>query len=906
MRTLAGLWLVLAFSAHAEVGDPLVKWTWLMDEIEVEGIVRKPGDGIDLVLAINDDSTAGNAGEWQVWVVVGSEPPRGPFAVGERAVHTGIRVPQGAHLAVGGSGSIRLGDGGAATPDGFDEAAPAGFPAEGLRKYSLVVKIGPAWYQGGSSSYIIEQRTGTNGPDQEVIGAVDEFDLELDPHYSHLAPHAASSPPPWYFGPGAPRNVIHVESYADWNGITLLSPPPLKINHPNPRWPANLPGKGATPFMVLDPDTGTRTELRTGDHVRLIGRWCVENQHEDAQWTRFRGPFGSITFVRQRGSIKVGVVWPELHPFDYERIIRVKTPRPAERRRYVLALAAPIYDEKYARGGFLPLATGVADRVFVAPDGTNFRNELRASAKVDAPPLPPPFRPHASLVTYSERVKAIGIGMSLAGSRHIRTTDTGIEISAAVRAPVKRYAGRVGIADINDPANGRSILRVEYEVGWLPRLVAVESRGSRDPLTQIWISPTADDQERQVPLFLWNRGPDELVIADVRDAVKPARLRFAAAGTRVPPFGVVELRGTFGVDTPGAVRGEVEILSNDPAAPALRLPVVGSGVAAPRIEITPRSGDAPLTDFGDVRVGGSATRIVKIRNIGSVDVRLNSLIAMTPDNDLFQTVFVARDPAGPLLPRGMTREVEVTFTPTAFGNALATIDVRAETPDGKLERRQRIALRGRGTAPLIELTPDFVTFPLQIVRTTSAPVPVTLRNVGTAPLQVSGVVPADEARATTDCATVLEGATCTVFVSFAPKSAGARYSEVQIVSDAAGGTTVLGIRGMGEAAPILEVDRKRIAFPAQHSRKNSLDELLVVRNEGVAPLTVTGAALIGADPALFPVANGCTAVLRPEQICTIAVAYAPQQAGTHRGTLRILTAHGETADVALEGVATDP
>jgi hypothetical protein len=78
----------------------------------------------------------------------------GPFAVGNLDLDTGFNVEPGDVISINCVGQIGVGyvfpsyrwvDG-----NGFNEPAGGGYPAVGLRRYSLVCRVAQAWYQGGT------------------------------------------------------------------------------------------------------------------------------------------------------------------------------------------------------------------------------------------------------------------------------------------------------------------------------------------------------------------------------------------------------------------------------------------------------------------------------------------------------------------------------------------------------------------------------------------------------------------------------------------------------------------------------------------------------------------------------------------------------------------------------------
>ena len=103
---------------------------------------------------------------------------------------------------------------------------------------------------------------------------------------------------------------------------------------------------------------------------------------------------------------------------------------------------------------------------------------------------------------------------------------------------------------------------------------------------------------------------------------------------------------------------------------------LGLQQTAPEIEVFP----ALLEwDFGDVEVGESATVLVQIYNYGTADLNVSSVI-LTGDAD----IAITSGPTAPLVIAPSTSigvDFEVTFTPSAEGASVATIQILSDDED---------------------------------------------------------------------------------------------------------------------------------------------------------------------------------------------------------------------------------
>jgi hypothetical protein len=151
---------------------------------------------------------------------------------------------------------------------------------------------------------------------------------------------------------------------------------------------------------------------------------------------------------------------------------------------------------------------------------------------------------------------------------------------------------------------------------------------------------------------------------------------------------------------------------------------------------------------------------------------------------------------------GANCTIKVVFTPTAGGNAAASLAIT----DNAVGSPQTVALSGTATAPSVSVTPSALTFPSQAIGTSSSPVSVTVNNTSSkAVLTVSAVAisgaDASEFKQTNNCTTVQPGANCTIKVVFTPAAAGNPTASLGITDNAEGSPQAVSLSGTGTLAP---------------------------------------------------------------------------------------------------------
>jgi hypothetical protein len=191
-------------------------------------------------------------------------------------------------------------------------------------------------------------------------------------------------------------------------------------------------------------------------------------------------------------------------------------------------------------------------------------------------------------------------------------------------------------------------------------------------------------------------------------------------------------------------------------------------------------------DFGLQRVGTtSAAQVVTLTNIGGGDLVIEAITAtgdFTPSSD-----------CAPLAP-GLSCDVSLTFTPSVSGTraGMLTISHNGSEPVGQA------ALSGTGIAPEMTLSASSVSFGHQLIGTESGPQTITLTNSGTASLELSGIAVSGEFAESNDCPARIEIAgSCTITVTFAPKTTGDRAGGLTITNSLPQETRSASLSGTG-------------------------------------------------------------------------------------------------------------
>lgn len=358
---------------------------------------------------------------------------------------------------------------------------------------------------------------------------------------------------------------------------------------------------------------------------------------------------------------------------------------------------------------------------------------------------------------------------------------------------------------------------------------------------------------------------------------------------------------------------------------------VGGGTGNASLVVTGNISPAGVVSFGQVASGQTATQTLTVTNPTS----LAAGTVLTVRRVLSEFPYLATTTCGEPLTPGQSCTITVTYSPvfqvaTGSGqNSTHTdADVLTIVSDGSTAP-QFVDLNG-STTPVFVTTPNntaplaaFVTSPGSLyfgdvpLGSASPSQAVTITNTGTATVHVTGVLPSSGYSATSGCATLVSGATCTLQVSFAPQTPGAALGSIEIQSDASAPLELISLLGNGIAAPVGTASATLSPQSLDFGRVlvgRSASQLATLTNTGSMPVMIASVSISGdaafALAASSTGANACPAAggtLAAGSSCTIAVVFTPAGTGTLRGTLTVVTSVSSVPlTVALSGVGTQP
>jgi len=220
--------------------------------------------------------------------------------------------------------------------------------------------------------------------------------------------------------------------------------------------------------------------------------------------------------------------------------------------------------------------------------------------------------------------------------------------------------------------------------------------------------------------------------------------------------------------------------------------------STPKAVLSPTSGS-----FGGVSVGStSTTKAFTLASGGDVDLTITSISIFGANAASF---LIASNTCGSTLSPSHSCEIDVTFSPTATGNASATLSVIDNAG------MQTAVLDGAGIPPSIpqaNLSPASASFGSVNVGSTTTSQTFTLKNGGNAALPITSIsITGTNASLFVICSNTCSsslsaGGSCAIGVSFKPSAAGSATATLTVMDSV--GTQTSTLSGTGVAVAVAD------------------------------------------------------------------------------------------------------
>ena len=213
-------------------------------------------------------------------------------------------------------------------------------------------------------------------------------------------------------------------------------------------------------------------------------------------------------------------------------------------------------------------------------------------------------------------------------------------------------------------------------------------------------------------------------------------------------------------------------------------------------------------------------------------------------------------------------------------------------------------LLNTGVVSLSPTTP--LTFPSQLIDTTSVARSITLTNAGTTALSISSISVKGQfhlSNSTTCAGSVAPRANCIIAVAFKPQTMGGNSGTVSIIDSASTKPQVIELSGQGT---VISLSPSTINFPPQKVGTKSAPMIETVKNDGSSTVKITSVSIGGSERKDFSETDNCaSARLSPGATCSITVIFVPTKTGQRKATVFVDdNGGGSPQTVALSGTGT--
>jgi len=284
-------------------------------------------------------------------------------------------------------------------------------------------------------------------------------------------------------------------------------------------------------------------------------------------------------------------------------------------------------------------------------------------------------------------------------------------------------------------------------------------------------------------------------------------------------------------------------------------------------------------NFGAQNLGSNTTLSTTSTNVGTA-----------PVSDLTVSVgngYTDSTSCGSSLAVGANCSTSVTFAPTVCGTYNTTLAYNDNAPGGP----QSLNVLGIGNGVTATLSTTSMTFPTTVVGTSSFGQVVTITNSCNQTLtftQPNPITITGQYKFASGCGTTLPpNSSCSITVTFQPKSIGTQTGILTINDNAPDSPQTVSLTGVGTIVSISPVSG--LAFGNWRVGTTSTPLTATITNKSIKPLTFTQPNPITLTDAVdFAItANTCSTTLAGGANCTVSVTFTPSSAATFSADISI-------------------
>ena len=333
------------------------------------------------------------------------------------------------------------------------------------------------------------------------------------------------------------------------------------------------------------------------------------------------------------------------------------------------------------------------------------------------------------------------------------------------------------------------------------------------------------------------------------------------------------------------------------------------------------SGNVLVSDYNNFRVRSISAFAAVGTSTGSLSFGLTSVGSTSSPETLIVSAygpvsisnistsanFSEADNCPSTMANGTVCTMYVYFVPTASGSLNGNVTINS---NGYFSQTNAVSLTGLGSA--ISLAGAPLSFGNQLVKTTSAAKTVTVKNSGTTAITMGAITSTnttDYTIATNTCpasgSTLAGGASCSIGVTFGPKSTGAKRGSVVINDNDPSSPQLIGLTGTGISN--VSLNPASVSFATTAVGVTSANTKITLTNNTGVSITLGNPAITLTGTFGSASTTTCTnsLVIAANGTCVINVNFKPTKVGFAMGTLNVNDSDVTSPQtVALQGYGT--
>ena len=294
-------------------------------------------------------------------------------------------------------------------------------------------------------------------------------------------------------------------------------------------------------------------------------------------------------------------------------------------------------------------------------------------------------------------------------------------------------------------------------------------------------------------------------------------------------------------------------------------------------------------DFGTIDAGQTGEQTITITNTGTASLEITGIESDVPGLTFDTTMFT-------LAPNG-SQTVTITFPGSTAGTFSGNITISSNDPDRATQTLSVSVIVQPPPAPAISVQQTAVNFGIIEAGQTGQQT-ITIRNTGTAPLEITGIQSnVSGLTFTPSTFTLAPNGSQTVTVTFPSSTAGTFSGNITISSNDPGrATRTLSVSVIVQPPPVpaISVQQTAVDFGTVEFAQ-TVQQTITVQNTGTAPLEITGIESdvpgLTFDDTMFR--------LEPGDSRTVTITFPSSTAGTFSGNITISSNDPERATQTL-------